>query len=264
MNYLERPGGKIFYRMEGRGHRETLVLLHGLSADSAMFEPQVEYFKQCYQVLVPDLRGNGQSAVLDCPVDKVLGQQAADLLAILEHEKVNQAFIGGTSYGGVLTMLLMIQQPQLFKGAFLCDSFCATDLSPIMNTLAQTLAPLVRYAWFMKMTTLPIYRRWPQAQAYFKDLFSRIRPQESVLQRRAIQAIDYRQELSDCHLPTLLLAGDFSGKLVQMMKETEKHLSQVQSYVIEDSFDPSNLCQPAVFNQRLESFMQEVLEAEGQ
>jgi hypothetical protein len=57
-----------------------------------------------------------------------------------------------------------------------------------------------------------------------------------------------------------LLAGDFSGKLVQMMKTTKKHLSHAQDVVIADSFDPSNLCQPAKFNALLEDFAKQVFE----
>ncbi len=37
MDHIERTDGRVYYRIEGRGHEETLVLLHGLSADSGMF-----------------------------------------------------------------------------------------------------------------------------------------------------------------------------------------------------------------------------------
>lgn len=76
----------------------------------------------------------------------------------------------------------------------------------------------------------------------------------------AIEAIDYRAALDKCKIPTLLLAGDFSGKLVQMMKTTKEHLSHVQNVVIADSFDPSNLCQPAKFNALVENFVKQVFE----
>lgn len=260
MDHIERTDGRVYYRIEGRGHEETLVLLHGLSADSGMFQPQIDFFKDRYQVIAPDLRGNGQSSQLTCQLDQVLDIQAADVLAILEKEGIRQAIIGGTSYGGILTMHLMTQNPEIFKGAFLCDTFCATDLSPMMNRLAQLTAPLVKYSWFMKLSTLPIYKRWPLARSYFVDLFDRMRPDESVLLRRAIEAIDYRTALDKCKIPTLLLAGDFSGKLVQMMKTTKEHLSHVQNVVIADSFDPSNLCQPAKINALVENFVKQVFE----
>ena len=72
MDHIERTDGRVSYRIEGRGHKETLVLLHGLSADSGMFQPQIDFFKGRYQVIAPDLRGNGQSSQLTCQAGQVL------------------------------------------------------------------------------------------------------------------------------------------------------------------------------------------------
>ena len=259
MDYIETPEGKIYYRIEGRDNNETLVLLHGLSADSAMFTPQIEYFKNYYKVIVPDLRGNGKSCELNCKVEKILDIQADDIRTILEKERIDKAFIGGTSYGGVLTIHMMVNFPELFKAAILCDTFCTVDMTPVLNSIAQLMAPLVKYSWFMKMCTLPIYVRWPQTHAYFNDLFNHIRANESVLQRRAIIDINYSELLKKSKISALLLAGDFSGKLVQMMKITEKCLSNCQSQVISNSFDPSNMCRPDIYNELVNNFIKEVL-----
>ena len=51
MDYIERTDGKVFYRMDGRGHKETLVLLHGLSADSGMFQPQIDFLRIAIRLL---------------------------------------------------------------------------------------------------------------------------------------------------------------------------------------------------------------------
>nr|WP_245335109.1 alpha/beta hydrolase [Streptococcus oricebi] len=37
-----------------------------------MFQPQIDFFKVRYQVIAPDLRGNGQSSSLTCQADQVL------------------------------------------------------------------------------------------------------------------------------------------------------------------------------------------------
>lgn len=51
MDHIERTDAKIFYRIEGRGHKETLVLLHGLSADSGMFQPQIDFLRIAIRLL---------------------------------------------------------------------------------------------------------------------------------------------------------------------------------------------------------------------
>lgn len=45
-----------------------------------------------------------------------------------------------------------------------------------------------------------------------------------------------------------------------MMKITKEHLSHTQDVVISDSFDPSNLCQPAKFNALVEDFAEQIIE----
>ncbi|SQF28805.1 Uncharacterised protein [Streptococcus gordonii] len=45
-----------------------------------------------------------------------------------------------------------------------------------------------------------------------------------------------------------------------MMKTTKEHLRLAQDLVIADSFDPSNLCQPAKFNALVEDFAERVFE----
>lgn len=259
MCYLETDGGRIFYSAEGEKGGETIVLLHGLSADSHMFRPQIDFFKNRYRVIVPDLRGNGRSCTLACRVEDVLAIQARDVIGILEQEGVTSAFIGSTSYGGILTMPLMAEHPKLFRGAILCDTFCFSSGTPIMNRLAQLMAPLVKHAWFMRASTMPIYRRWSQAQNYFDNLFDHIRPEESVLQRRAINSIDYREALRACQIPTLLLAGNYTGKLVKTMEETERRMTICQHHVIANSSDPSNLCQPDIYNRLVDGFLEGVL-----
>ncbi|KXT73709.1 hypothetical protein SGODD07_00367 [Streptococcus gordonii] len=51
MDHIERTDGRVSYRIEGRGHEETLVLLHGLSADSGMFQPQIDFLRIAIRLL---------------------------------------------------------------------------------------------------------------------------------------------------------------------------------------------------------------------
>ncbi len=98
--------------------------LHGLSADSGMFQPQIGFFKDRYQVIAPDLRGNGQSSQLTCQADQVLDISGSRCWRFWK-EKTSAALHYRRDLWRYLTMHLMTQNPHL-KGAFLCDTFCAT------------------------------------------------------------------------------------------------------------------------------------------
>ena len=49
----------IYFRDEGKGF--PLVLIHGFLGSSKMWKPQIDFFKQNFRVIAPDLPGFGQS-----------------------------------------------------------------------------------------------------------------------------------------------------------------------------------------------------------
>ena len=62
-----RASNGIFYRIEGDG--EPLLLLHGLMVSGRMFDPFVELLRDRFRMLIPDLRGHGNSGGLAGPYD---------------------------------------------------------------------------------------------------------------------------------------------------------------------------------------------------
>ena len=57
---LKNPDGtQTYYEAFGERTSETLLLLHGIGADHAMWEPQMQkYASLGYHLLVPDLFGH--------------------------------------------------------------------------------------------------------------------------------------------------------------------------------------------------------------
>ena len=240
---------------ERQGQGRAILFIHGLGAESSMYRPQIDHFSKNYQVIVPDLRGNGQSDKLDCPPDEVLDRQANDILELLHHLGVEKAVVCGISYGGIMTIHLMTHHPEIFEAAVLDDTFCVTDTIPFLNFIVKLTLPLSNCAWFMQTATKPIYKRWPLAANYFETLFSDFRGNEAILQRKAILCIDYRQALRETSMPVLCMAGDYGKKLVEMMETILESLPRAEHFVIANSFDPSNLCQPEVYNKHIDDFL---------
>ena len=54
---------KIFYRDIGTG--DPVMLVHGFGEDGNVWDKQVEYLKDKYHLLVPDLPGSGQSELIN-------------------------------------------------------------------------------------------------------------------------------------------------------------------------------------------------------
>jgi 3-oxoadipate enol-lactonase len=61
---VERAGSLYFTE---RGSGPPLLLIHGLMVTGEMFAPVIDQFAANHRVIVPDLRGHGQSRALPPP-----------------------------------------------------------------------------------------------------------------------------------------------------------------------------------------------------
>jgi pimeloyl-ACP methyl ester carboxylesterase len=58
-NFIETNGVKIYYEIHGEG--EPLLLLHGFTMSGKSWEPWIEDLSRNHKLIIPDLRGHGNS-----------------------------------------------------------------------------------------------------------------------------------------------------------------------------------------------------------
>jgi pimeloyl-ACP methyl ester carboxylesterase len=109
-----RDGLRLVYRTRGQGR--PLVLLHGFTGDGQQFlkhGPAQALADGGYQVIVPDLRGHGDSARPHDPAAYPPDVLADDGLALIDHLGLDDYDLGGYSLGGrvVLRMLARGARP---------------------------------------------------------------------------------------------------------------------------------------------------------
>jgi 3-oxoadipate enol-lactonase len=61
--YAEVNGTKLYYELKGKG--PAVVLIHGWSLNTEMWDPQFDEFSKRHKVLRYDVRGYGKSEVPD-------------------------------------------------------------------------------------------------------------------------------------------------------------------------------------------------------
>ena len=88
----------IYIGDAGKGF--PLVLVHGFLGSSKIWEPQINFFKDHFRVITPDLPGFGKSNQKDSlnSIDSI----ANLLLDILEKKKINKFNLLGHSMGGMV------------------------------------------------------------------------------------------------------------------------------------------------------------------
>ena len=88
----------IYIGDEGKGF--PLVLVHGFLGSSKMWEPQIDFFKDRFRVITPDLPGFGKSN--EVKSHNSIQSIANLLLNCLEEKKIDKFYLLGHSMGGMI------------------------------------------------------------------------------------------------------------------------------------------------------------------
>ena len=125
----------------------TLVFLPGLTADHRLFEKQLAYFENKYNVFVWDAPGHSSSWPFEFSFS--LMDKARWLHEILEKENITKPVIIGQSMGGYVAQAFSELYPQKLKG------FVAIDSAPLQKTYVTGLE-----IWLLKRME-PVYLYYP-------------------------------------------------------------------------------------------------------
>jgi len=104
----------------------TLLLIHGHPFDRSMWRPQAEAVSAAsWRVIVPDLRGYGETSVIAGKT--TLDVFANDIAALLDALGIGQVVVGGLSMGGQIAMEFARLHPPRLQGLLLAATFPRTD-----------------------------------------------------------------------------------------------------------------------------------------
>ena len=92
---------KIFCRIYGSG--KPVLLVHGFGEDGNVWNNQIEFLKDKFLLIVPDLPGSGQSEMIS---DMSMEGMAEVLHVIIHHEEIDNCCVIGHSMGGYITLAL--------------------------------------------------------------------------------------------------------------------------------------------------------------
>ena len=116
-------GIEIAFDDEGSG--APVVLLHGYPFNRTMWREQVESLKRNHRVIVPDLRGHGESTVTTGAA--TMEEMAIDVAALLESLDVSRPALGGLSMGGYVSLAYVCLFPLTVRGLVLADTRAQAD-----------------------------------------------------------------------------------------------------------------------------------------
>src|SRR6266571_1010629 len=96
MSRIHIRGIEMGYDEAGSG--AAVVLLHGYPFNRSMWSDQVEALIPRFRVIVPDLRGHGETTIMSGPA--TIDEMASDVAALLEALSISRVALCGLSMGG--------------------------------------------------------------------------------------------------------------------------------------------------------------------
>src|SRR5215203_792677 len=97
-----------------------VVLIHGYPFNRSLRNEQVEELCRSYRVIVPDLRGSGETDASDGPA--TMQRMAQDVARLLDHLEITTVVVGGLSMGGYVSLAFYKQFPSRVRALVLADT----------------------------------------------------------------------------------------------------------------------------------------------
>lgn len=157
--YESEDGLTLFYRDYAPERSGTPVLcLPGLTRNSRDFEDLAAHLSSVRRVLTPDLRGRGFSAHDPEWRNYRPGTYVTDVWRLLDELDIKKTIVIGTSLGGLVAMVMAVQNPERLAGV-------------VLNDIGPEVAPagLARISAYTGR--LPPVRDWSEAVSQTREIY---------------------------------------------------------------------------------------------
>src|SRR5690242_21738279 len=118
MQRVRSGDAEIAYQVMGDG--PAVLLLHAFPANHEMWVPAAEILSTRYCLILPDLRGHGDSEVGEGPA--TMEKHAADLARVCDETGIGRAVFVGVSIGGYILFEFWRRHRQRVRALVLSDT----------------------------------------------------------------------------------------------------------------------------------------------
>jgi pimeloyl-ACP methyl ester carboxylesterase len=122
-NTVKHNGVTTSYYDEGQG--PVLLLLHGFTGSKLDFHDQLGWFTDAYRVVVPDIRGHGESTNTEDEATYTLDKLVDDLESFINVLGLRDIHLLGHSMGGMVVLRYALSHHQELASLMLMDTSSA-------------------------------------------------------------------------------------------------------------------------------------------
>ena len=249
------------------GVGRPIVLIHGYPFNRTLWNEQVAALSSSYRIIVPDLRGFGESE--SSPGPATMNRMAQDVAQLMDHLEISRAVIGGLSMGGYVALAFCKQFPSRVRALVLADTRAQADTEEAKQTriqqaekaLSEGMAGIAD-AMLPKLLTPETVSKRPEIVKRVRDMMLKTKPEGAASALLGMAERDDQTELlSRITTKTLILVG--AEDAITPVADSEKmHNAIAGSHlvVLENAGHVSNLERTGEFNEALMDFLRDALD----
>ncbi len=263
-------GVNLYYEVTGKGF--PLVLGHEFCADFESWHHQVRFLQRRYQVITYNARGWPPSDVPPDPKDYSWEHGVEDLYQLLRHLDIKQAYIGGLSLGGYVSLAFGMVHAEMAKGLILAatgagaffDKEKRKEWERLYETHAQRIETegmkAVKDEYANEAKRIQLRHKDPKGWQKYYDALAAHSPIGSahtirrfIIPRPTI--FELERKLKQIRIPTLILTGDEDEPCVEPSLFMKRNIPHSGLVVFPQSGHTINVEEPELFNWAVLDFL---------
>lgn len=249
----------IVYYTSNRNKKEWVLFIHAAFVNHNMFQKQIDYFQDKYNILTLDIIGHGKST--KTRKGDSIDRMSAWISEILKAEKIEKIHLIGISLGAVLAQDFANQYPEAVQSLACFGGYDINNFDVKMqreNGAAQMLMMLkaiFSVKWFAK-SNKKISAYTLQAQNDFYEMNIEF-PKRSFMYLASLNSMINVRQAKPRKYPLLIGCGEFDIPMelsaVEMWKKNEPECGVI---IFEGAGHCVNMDKPNEFNAAIEKFIE--------
>ena len=249
MPKLNRDGVNIYYEVHGSG--PPLILTHGYSSTSAMWQGQIAALSRHYKLVLWDMRGHGQSDYPENPAAYSEALTIGDIAALLDTVGADKAVVGGLSLGGYMSLAFYRSHPERVRSLLIIDTgpgFKKDDPRDAWNKRAHETAERFDREGLAVLKSMSAER----ASVSHRDAKGLAHAARGMLTQRDASVME---TLPAIKVPSLVVVGADDTPFLAASDYMAAKIPGAEKVVIPSAGHAANIDQPEAFNDAVLAFL---------
>jgi len=231
--YINIDGGRVWYRVVGKGNKTPILVLHGGPGFPSYYLKPLEALGKDRQVIFYDQLGCGKSDKITDTTLMTTEHYVAELRQVIKQLGLKEFYVYGQSWGTMLGTDFYLKNPEGIKAMILSSPAISIpmwlkDADSLISTLPDSVENAIRINEKNKTFDSPAYQQ--AVMVYYQNFFARKLPWSPDIDScflhlgesyqcmwgpseftatGELRTYDRTNRLHEIKVPTLFIAGEF-------------------------------------------------------